>query len=100
MVPHSAVSAVLVIPLLSLAPTSHATNPWGPMQTQTFSECLTPKEAANFLRLSPKTLANMRCRGDGPVFIKAGRAVLYTKVDLAAYIAANRHSSTMTGASS
>jgi hypothetical protein len=33
--------------------------------------------AARFLGCSPKTLAHMRCRGEGPVFIKRGRVFYY-----------------------
>jgi predicted DNA-binding transcriptional regulator AlpA len=39
---------------------------------------LTPKEAAKLLRLSTSWLAKARMRGDGPPYIKAGRAVRYT----------------------
>jgi hypothetical protein len=34
---------------------------------------LTPKDAANFLRLSPSWLAKARMRGDGPPYVKVGR---------------------------
>ncbi len=34
-------------------------------------------EAAEYLRLNPRTLNNMRCAGKGPSFHKHGRRVLY-----------------------
>ena len=43
------------------------------------------KRAAAYLGLSEKTLANMRCRGDGPKFVKMGR-VRYRWADLAEYV--------------
>ena len=41
--------------------------------------------AAKYLGLSPKTLAMMRCQGDGPSFIKRGR-IFYYKSDLDQWI--------------
>ena len=38
---------------------------------------LSANDAAAFLGLSPKTLAMMRCRGDGPPFVKRGRVFYY-----------------------
>ena len=38
---------------------------------------LTPKETADFLRMSLSWLAKARMRGDGPPFQKLGRAVRY-----------------------
>lgn len=43
-------------------------------KTNTF---LTQSEAAEILRLSPRTLERMRLVGTGPKFVKAGRRVLY-----------------------
>ncbi len=37
----------------------------------------TVDEAANYLRLNPRTLNNMRSAGKGPCFHKHGRRVLY-----------------------
>jgi hypothetical protein len=52
------------------------------------------KNAAAYLGLSQKTLAMMRCAGDGPKFIKRGR-VFYFKEDLDEWIArAGRFTST------
>ncbi len=38
---------------------------------------LTENEQAARWGIAPKTLANQRCRGDGPPFIKLGRLVRY-----------------------
>lgn len=54
------------------------------------SELLDSKEAASFLRVTPRTLRNWRHRGDGPPYIKLGRAVRYTKKDLEDWIKAQR----------
>ena len=43
---------------------------------------LTPKEAAEFLRVSLSWLAKARMRGDGPPFIKVGRSVRYSETAL------------------
>ena len=40
---------------------------------------LTPREAANLLRLSLSWLAKARMRGDGPPYVKLGRAVRYSE---------------------
>lgn len=46
---------------------------------------LTPKEAANFLRVSVSWLAKARMRGDGPPYILLGRCVRYRDCDLKQY---------------
>jgi predicted DNA-binding transcriptional regulator AlpA len=38
---------------------------------------LTPREAADFLRVSESWLAKARMRGDGPPYVKVGRSVRY-----------------------
>jgi hypothetical protein len=49
-------------------------------------DCLiTPKEAADFLRVSLSWLAKARMRGDGPPYAKFGRAVRYPENGLIAY---------------
>ena len=49
----------------------------------TRGECvLTAKEAAMFLRLSPSWLAKARMRGDGPAYVKLGRAIRYRETAL------------------
>lgn len=52
-------------------------------------ELLTTPEAARFLKLSERTLAYMRSRGDGPRFARLhrdGRGVRYRVDDLNAWI--------------
>lgn len=55
---------------------------------------LTQAEAADLLRMSPRTLERHRLAGTGPKFIKAGRRVLYRRADLEAWAEANTFSST------
>jgi hypothetical protein len=43
---------------------------------------LTPKEAAQLLKVSLSWLAKARMRGDGPPYIQFGRAVRYTRQTL------------------
>jgi hypothetical protein len=38
---------------------------------------LTPRDAANFLRVSGSWLAKARMRGDGPPYLKIGRSIRY-----------------------
>ncbi len=47
---------------------------------------LTEKDAAQFLRLSPATLRNMRPKGRGPLYIKVGSIVRYRYADLMTWI--------------
>jgi len=50
------------------------------------SVALTPSEAAAFLAVNPKTLANWRVSGKGPDFLKYGqRMVRYRFADLVAW---------------
>lgn len=52
-------------------------------------------EAAERLGLSVSTLAKMRVRGDGPVFVKlGGKKVAYAETDLNEWIQVNRRRST------
>jgi len=44
------------------------------------------KEAATYLDLTKSTLEAWRCRGNGPAFLKLGKAVRYRKQDLDAFI--------------
>lgn len=51
--------------------------------------------AAEYLGMSPSTLAKMRLRGDGPVYMKAGpRVVLYDLADLDAWLGTRKRRST------
>jgi predicted DNA-binding transcriptional regulator AlpA len=43
-------------------------------------------EAAKLLGLAPSTLAKLRLTGDGPVYCKLGRRVLYRRQDLEAWL--------------
>ena len=51
-------------------------------------ELLTPKEAAQFLRVSVSFLAKARMRGDGPRYRKLSRAVRYLRFDLSDWLKA------------
>ena len=55
---------------------------------------LTPKEAAEFLRVSESWLAKARMRGDGPPYAQFGRAIRYPQNDLVAYVRSRRRLST------
>ncbi len=61
------------------------------MDTNTY---LTQSEAAEFLRLSPRTLERHRLAGTGPRFVKAGRRVLYRHDELDRWAAAHTFRST------
>jgi len=55
---------------------------------------LTPKEAANFLRLSVSWLAKARMRGDGPPYVKLGRAIRYREGALVQWLRSRQRLST------
>jgi excisionase family DNA binding protein len=44
--------------------------------------CLTPRDAAKALSLGLRTLARLRERGEGPRYIRVGKAVRYQVEDL------------------
>jgi predicted DNA-binding transcriptional regulator AlpA len=46
-------------------------------------------EAADLLKLSARTLQAWRTNGQGPAFVRAGRAIRYRRSDIAAWVAAN-----------
>ena len=54
-------------------------------QTTQSARYLTNNEAADFLRLSPRTLEKQRVIGGGPRFRKFGRRVMYAITDLEAW---------------
>jgi hypothetical protein len=54
------------------------------------TELIRPEEAAKSLQISVRTLANWRCRREGPPFVKCGNAVRYSKSDLRDYIRTSR----------
>ena len=53
-------------------------------------------EAAAYIGLAEATLANLRCRGGGPVFHKVGSRIVYIKSDLDGWLAGCRRTSTST----
>ena len=55
---------------------------------------LTNDEAAEYLRLSPRTLEKQRVIGGGPKFRKFGRRVMYAVADLDAWAADRSFDST------
>ena len=56
-------------------------------------ERMSTKSAAGYVGLSEKTLANYRCRGLGPRFLKRGK-VFYRRADLDAWLAEGECQST------
>ncbi|WP_198970483.1 helix-turn-helix domain-containing protein [Xylophilus sp. ASV27] len=57
-------------------------------------EYLTTNEAAELLRLSPRTLEKLRVLGGGPRFRKFGARVVYADVDLRAWADSNTYGMT------
>jgi excisionase family DNA binding protein len=55
---------------------------------------LTTHEAADYLRLSRRTLERLRVSGLGPKFVKCGRSIRYREVDLREWIASRVVAST------
>jgi predicted DNA-binding transcriptional regulator AlpA len=55
---------------------------------------LTAKEAANLLRLSASWLAKARMRGDGPPYVKLGRAIRYPEGALVQWMKSHLRMST------
>ena len=47
-------------------------------------------DAAKYLGLAESTLAKLRMGRDGPAFHKLGRAVVYDRTDLDAWLSAHR----------
>ncbi|MCK1457095.1 helix-turn-helix domain-containing protein [Bradyrhizobium sp. 2] len=46
-------------------------------------------QAADFLKISIRTLQAWRCRGAGPAYVRVGRAIRYRRRDLLAWIEVN-----------
>lgn len=67
--------------------------PQKPVQPATI-KLLTPKEAAELLKVSLSWLAKARMRGDGPPFIKIGRSIRYSELALLQWMKAHQHLST------
>ncbi len=58
-------------------------------------DLVAPKEASLRMKLSVSTLAKMRCKGDGPPYIKLGSRSVYYKVrDVDAYLSDRQFQST------
>jgi hypothetical protein len=55
---------------------------------------LTPKEAAQRLKLSTSFLAKARMRGDGPPYVVIGRAVRYLETALVHWLRSRQRLST------
>jgi len=47
---------------------------------------MTATEAATLLGLAPSTLAKLRLSGNGPIYCKLGRRVVYRREDLEAWL--------------
>jgi excisionase family DNA binding protein len=63
-------------------------------QEQSSMDLLTTDEAAGRLRLSARTLEHWRETGEGPEFVKLGRAVRYTSASIDRYLAESQYRST------
>jgi len=71
-----------------------------PLEVSQFGDdaLLTAVEAAQFLRLSEKTLANWRSSGRGPAYIKAGGRIGYLLGNLKHFLTSStRHSTSEEG---
>jgi len=55
---------------------------------------LTPQDTADFLRVSLSWLAKARMRGDGPPYVKIGRAIRYPESALQQWMKSQTHLST------
>jgi hypothetical protein len=64
------------------------------MIVETREHLLTTDEAADYCKLSPRTMAGHRVKGTGPIFLKLGSRVLYSIKDLDEWLAKCRRTST------
>ena len=76
----------------------HRVSMTGKKETQAMSIAaslilLSTSQAAEFVRLSPRTLEGLRVRGGGPLYRKIGR-VYYSQSDLIAWLDAAARTST------
>jgi len=55
---------------------------------------LTPKEAADLLRVSMSWLAKARMRGDGPPYLRIGRSIRYSEAALLQWMKSRQRLST------
>jgi predicted DNA-binding transcriptional regulator AlpA len=58
------------------------------------NDYLTQEEAAQFTRLSPRTLERMRLNGTGPKYTKAGRRVIYSRESIRLWLEKRTYQST------
>lgn len=65
-----------------------------PIKTIPIDPLLYPRDAAALLGVSLSWLAKSRLRGDGPLFVKLGRAVRYPRSSLLDYIRSRTRVST------
>lgn len=65
-----------------------------PRDPKAMDPLLTEDQAAEILRVSPRTLQGWRHRGDGPPFVKLGSAVRYRRSDLRSFIVDSIRAST------
>ena len=65
-----------------------------PKTDSDFGRLLTPKETAQFLRVSESWLAKARMRGDGPPYVKLGRSIRYSETTLLLWMRAHQRLST------
>lgn len=55
---------------------------------------MTPKDAAEILKVSLSWLAKARMRGDGPPYIRVGRSIRYAEAALIQWMKSRQRSST------
>ena len=65
-----------------------------PITTSPLIDLLTDDQAAEIAGVKPKTLANWRCQGVGPRFVKIGSTIRYTPEDLQSFIKSRTFQST------
>ena len=53
---------------------------------QQIETLLTPPQAAAILQVKPNTLAKWRVTGEGPAFVRIGRAIRYSAREVARFI--------------
>ncbi|WP_234539455.1 helix-turn-helix transcriptional regulator [Streptomyces shenzhenensis] len=87
-----AIEGIVMFPRLTLAPPSQ-----GALRVDPADELLTPAQVSTWAKLTLKALANARCRGTGPAFVKLGDGpsapVRYRRSDVEAWITEGRSGS-------
>jgi predicted DNA-binding transcriptional regulator AlpA len=64
------------------------------MSEITAGQRMRTREAANYCGLAHRTLEKLRLTGNGPAYLKIGRAVVYDRDDLDDWLASKRRRST------